>query len=62
MASKPKTGGTKEKPASASDKEVQKTQSERFIETARELGADESGKRFEKEFIRIAKSKDSERS
>jgi hypothetical protein len=34
-----------------------KKQSERFIETARELGVDETGKRFEKTFAAISKSK-----
>lgn len=57
MATKPKTGGTKKKPASASDKEVQKAQSERFIETARELGVDESGKKFEEVTAKILKAK-----
>jgi len=57
MASKPKTSGTKKKPARASNKEVQKTQRERFIETARGLVVDESGKTFEKAFSKMTKIK-----
>jgi hypothetical protein len=49
-----KAGTPKKKPAKPklSDKE----QSERFKETARKLGADESGERFEKAFITVARS------
>lgn len=35
----------------------EKTQRERFIETAREAEADESGERFEKAFDKIARAK-----
>jgi hypothetical protein len=47
--------GTKPKPKKpkTSDKE----QSERFIETARRLGVDESGKAFEEAFNKITKTK-----
>lgn len=48
MATKPKAGnkGAKTK----APKESQKEQSERFIETARKLESDESGKTFAKAF------------
>jgi hypothetical protein len=50
-----KAGTPKKKPAKPklSDKE----QSERFKETARELGVDESGEQFDRAFSKIAKSK-----
>jgi len=37
----------------ASSKSQEKTQSERFIETAREIGVDESGKEFERALKRV---------
>lgn len=50
-ARKPKDG---KKPAGKKGKKLsQKEQSERFIETARELGVDESGKSFEELAKRI---------
>lgn len=55
MATKPKAGSAKKKAASASNKEVQKTQRERFIETARELGVDEGGRVFEKTFKKVVR-------
>lgn len=48
MRSKTKDPATKK---SAADK--QKEQSERFIETARTIGADESGEAFNKAFVKI---------
>ena len=48
MASKPKASSTKKSAASKTDKKVQKTQRERFIETAREIDADETGEAFER--------------
>jgi hypothetical protein len=39
----------------AKPKLTDKKQSERFIETARELGVDESGESFEKKFKEIVK-------
>lgn len=36
-----------------------KSQSERFVETARTIGADESGEKFEKAFKRVVSSKSS---
>jgi len=48
MAGKPKAGSPK-KPA----KKAEKTQRERFIETARELGVDETGKEFDAALKRI---------
>jgi hypothetical protein len=47
MATKPKAGVSKKKTPSAADKKVQKTQRERFMETARELEADETGEDFD---------------
>jgi hypothetical protein len=55
MATKPKARGTKKKAPSTADKEIQKAQGERFIETARELGVDESGKDFEKVFKKVVR-------
>lgn len=55
MADKPKTG----KPDKPKD---EKTQSERFIETAKALGADEndkSGRKFERAFKKVAPGKSS---
>lgn len=51
MAKKPKTRGSGPKAKTAS--KSQKEQSERFIETARELEVDESGKGFDKAFQKI---------
>jgi hypothetical protein len=48
MAQRPKA-----KPKRKSPRNTDKEQSERFIETARKLEADESGKRFERAFKRI---------
>jgi hypothetical protein len=54
MASKPKTRGS---PKKAKPKEKEKSQRERFIETAREIGVDESGKEFERALKRIVPAK-----
>lgn len=43
--------------AGSSKKMTQKEQSERFIETARELGADESGEEFDRAMGRLVPSK-----
>ncbi|MBN8980089.1 MAG: hypothetical protein J0I29_02265 [Rhizobiales bacterium] len=58
MASKPKASGTKKGSTSKANKQVSeaKTQRERFIETAREIDADESGKQFEKAFKKVVRS------
>ena len=45
--------GTKPKPKPKKSKTSDKEQSERFIETARELGVDESGKVFDRTVSRI---------
>jgi hypothetical protein len=50
-----KAGAPKKKPAKP--KLTDKEQSERFIETARELGVDESGEQFEKALREILPSK-----
>lgn len=47
-----KPAGRKGK-AGSSKKMTQEEQSERFIETARELGADETGKDFDREIEKI---------
>ena len=51
MAAKPKVGGAKKPPPK---KMTPAEQSERFIQTAREIGVDESGKEFEAALKRIA--------
>ncbi len=38
----------------AASKEAEKTQSERFLETARSIGVDESGRKFERALRKIA--------
>lgn len=53
MDQKPKAGSPKKKAAKAKAKE--KTQRERFIETARAIGVDETGKEFERAFGKVAK-------
>ncbi len=54
MGKKPKAGGA---PRKAQEPKLEdKEQSERFIQAARELGADETGATFEKAFPMIVKS------
>jgi len=55
MGAKPKARATKgkKKSLSRSKIEAEKTQAERFIEAARSLGVDESGKEFERVLTRI---------
>jgi hypothetical protein len=50
MASKPKAGTPKKPPAK---KMTQAEQSERFIQTARELGVDETGETFNRALAKI---------
>ena len=50
MATEPKAGGPKKPPPK---KMTKKEQSERFIETAREIGVDETGAEFEKVFRKV---------
>ena len=59
MDTKPKAGKAKGPPRKASPKadKAQKTQSERFIETARAIGVDESGDRFERAMKRLVPQK-----
>jgi hypothetical protein len=57
MVTKPKAGPAKKKAAKPPDKKEQKTQRERFIEAARMLGADESGKKFDSQLWKIKKSR-----
>jgi hypothetical protein len=61
MAQKPKTRSAKKK-AVPKKKAPDEKQFERFIETARELGADESGKEFEATFNKLVSSKTVKRS
>jgi len=51
MGAKPKTRKAARK--TKKSKEAQKTQAERFIETARSIGVDESGKEFERAISKI---------
>jgi hypothetical protein len=54
MASKPKAGGTKKRPAKAPlPAKKAKTQRERFIAAARDVGVDETGEEFRKALERI---------
>jgi hypothetical protein len=48
--------GTKAKKKKTKKKLSKKEQSARFIEMARTLGVDESGKKFEADFVKIAKA------
>lgn len=56
MAQKPKTRGAKKK-AAPKKKAPDEKQFERFVETARKLGVDETGKSFEKAFDQILANK-----
>jgi hypothetical protein len=57
MPQKPKARGSTHKTGASPEA---KTQSARFIETARTLGVDESGKEFEKALRRIVRKKSGE--
>jgi hypothetical protein len=60
MGSKPKAGKTKSKSGGKSrskDEKSEKTQAERFIETARLIGVDESGREFDAALEKIARPK-----
>lgn len=57
MATKPRTRGSPGKPSKPEAAPKEKTQSERFIEAAREIGVDESGKEFERLFERVVPSR-----
>ena len=52
-----KAGAPKKKRAKPKPKLTDKEQSERFIKAARELGVDETGKKFEEAFSKIARHK-----
>ena len=52
MGAKPKARSST-KPAKAKKKAKEKTQRERFIEAAREIGVDETGKEFERLFRKV---------
>jgi hypothetical protein len=54
MAQKPKARRDKSQDRSKGE---EKTQAERFIETARQIGVDETGKEFERVLSKIAPSK-----
>lgn len=53
MGSKPQTRRPKKPPKAAAETK-EKSQRERFIETARALGVDETGKEFERLFDKVA--------
>lgn len=56
MATKPKVGGSKKKAAKSANPKVPKTQSERFIETARSIGVTSaSDSAFEQTFEKIVR-------
>ena len=57
MAAKPKAGGSAQAPPKASKKAKEKSQRERFIEAAREVGVDESGDEFERALDQIVPPK-----
>ncbi len=57
MATKPRTRGSPKKAPKPKAPEKEKTQRERFIETARELGVDETGTEFERALDRIVPAK-----
>lgn len=53
MAPKPKAGGAKKRPTKATTKAKEKPQRERFIEAARAIGVDETGKEFDVALAKI---------
>lgn len=55
MPQKPKARGSARK--AEKPEETQKAQSERFIETARAIGVDETGKEFERALRKVAPPK-----
>lgn len=61
MDKKPKASRAKKK-AAPKKKTPDEKQFERFVKTARELGVDESGKRFERTFDAIIEKKPQNRS
>jgi hypothetical protein len=54
MGAKPKDRGS---PSKTKKAKAEKPQKERFIETARKIGVDETGKEFERLFAKIAPPK-----
>jgi hypothetical protein len=57
MDNKPKARSPAKRPAKAKKTAKEKPQRERFIEAARSIGVDESGKEFETALKRIVPSK-----
>jgi len=57
MATKPNPRGRPGKPQKPEAPPKEKTQRERFIEAAREIGVDESGGEFERLFKRVVPPK-----
>ena len=57
MATKPKTRGSPKAAQKPKAPEKEKTQRERFIEAAREIGVDESGEEFENALRRITQKR-----
>jgi hypothetical protein len=62
MSEKPKARGGQKKTGHRSAEEAQKEQSERFIETARAIGVDESGKEFDVAMKRLVPRKPGKKS
>jgi hypothetical protein len=54
MPQKPKARSSKSK--TTKPKETQEAQSARFVETARKIGVDESGREFERAFKKVVSS------
>lgn len=57
MDKKPKARSPAKRPAKAPKKKAEKPQRERFIEAARSIGVDETGKIFEKALEKIIRPK-----
>jgi hypothetical protein len=57
MATKPRTRGSPRKAQKPKASSKEKSQRERFIETARAVGVDESGGEFERAVTRLVKPK-----
>jgi len=58
LVAKPKTRSDPRAPKKAKAPQKKKSQRERFIEAAREIGVDESGEEFERLFKRVVRQPD----
>ena len=61
MGKKSKVGSVAKRPAQAAKKSKEKPQRERFIEAARSIGVDETGKEFERAITKIVPPKNTSR-